>query len=155
MRTHRRWAKLSLKKLKGHLSSTTAAKFKNHYFEWAAKFKNHYFEWKGLEPKMLLWRPNFYQGWSYFHSNLLFAEFKWIWMSIYWVIVNLITHRSTCKPHYITILTVIVVCSESIFWNSDQNFWNTSNLKFTFHITCFFLSWNHVTVLNIFLLPIS
>ena len=33
-------------------------------------------------------------------------------------IVNLIIHRSTCKPHDVTILTVVVVvvvvCSESI-----------------------------------------
>ena len=63
---------------------------------------------------MLLWRPKFYQDRSYYPSNLLFAEFQWIRMSTCWVIVNLITHRPTCKPYDVTILTVVVVCSEPI-----------------------------------------
>ena len=53
-------------------------------------------------------------------SNLMFAEFQWIRMSTCWVIVNLIAHRSTCMPYDVTILIVVVVCSESIvsvvFW---------------------------------------
>ena len=63
---------------------------------------------------MLLWRPKFYQERSYFPGNLLFSEFQWILMSTCWVIVNLVTHRSTCKPCDITILIIIVVCSEPI-----------------------------------------
>ena len=63
---------------------------------------------------MLLWRPKFHQDRSYFSSNFLFAEFQWIRMSTCWIIVNLITHWSTCKPYDVTILTVVVVCSEPI-----------------------------------------
>ena len=35
-------------------------------------------------------------------------------MSTCWVIVNLFTHRSTCKPYDVTFFTVAVVCSEPI-----------------------------------------
>ena len=35
-------------------------------------------------------------------------------MSTCWVIVNLVTQRSTCKLYDVTILTVVFVCSEPI-----------------------------------------
>ena len=68
----------------------------------------------GLELRMFLWRPKFYQDGSYFPSNHLLAEFQWIQMSTCWVTANLVTHRSTCKPYDVTILIVVVVCSESV-----------------------------------------
>ena len=40
MRTHRGWAKLSLKKFKSHFSSTRAAKFKNHYVTLTTKIRS-------------------------------------------------------------------------------------------------------------------
>ena len=84
---------------------------------------------KGLEPRMLPWRPKFYQDGLYFPSNLLFAECQWIRFSNCWITVDPIFQWSTCQPDDVIILTVVVVCSEPIlsvmFWFFKQWYlWN-------------------------------
>ena len=109
MRTYGRWEKLLLTKFKSHFSSTRAAKFKNHCFE----SKRSGTENVALTTKIL-------SGSIIFSYEPSVAEFQWIRMSTCWVIVNLITNWSTCKPFDVTILNVVVVYSEPIlsvvFW---------------------------------------
>ena len=51
----------------------------------------------------------------------------------YIIIVNLITDQSICKPYDVTILTVIVICSEPIlsvmFWFFNVDLWNQIRLN--------------------------
>ena len=55
-------------------------------------------------------------------TNLLFAEFQWIGISTYWVIVNLVIHQSTCKlMNDVTILTIVRCCWQWTNFVSSSN----------------------------------
>ena len=72
---------------------------------------------------MLLWWPKLCQDQSHFPSNLPFGELQWIQKCTCWLMANLITLQSTCKPYDNTILTFLTLLRTATQWllNMEQS----------------------------------